>query len=32
MVQQHTEAGVPELVAVALQVIAAELIDDDHDD
>ena len=32
MVEQEAEAGVAELVAVTLQVVAAKLVDHDHDD
>ena len=32
VVEKEAEAGVAELVAVALEIIAAELVDDDHHD
>ena len=32
MIDQKTKSGVPELVAIALEVVAAELIDHNHDD
>ena len=32
MVQQKAKACIAELIAIALQVVATELIDDDHHD
>ncbi len=32
MIEQESKSGVAELVAVALEIVAAELVDDDDDD